>query len=179
MRVNQTSGWFYTAKSLRTICDMWEKRGSGLTNMHGSTGDMVLLGTTTDQLEPLFSDLTAENWDLGGSGSNLRTPSCCVGPARCEFACYDTLNVTYDLTQQFQDELHRPQFPYKFKIKSAGCPNDCVASIARSDMSIMGTWRDSIRVDQAAVAAYAKRNRHQHRGRGPLPPSAWRGRRAS
>ncbi|MBI5489385.1 MAG: dissimilatory-type sulfite reductase subunit alpha [Deltaproteobacteria bacterium] len=156
VRVNQTSGWFYSTKSLRKICDMWEKRGSGLTNMHGSTGDMVLLGTTTDQLEPLFSELTAENWDLGGSGSNMRTPSCCVGPARCEFACYDTLAVTYDITQTWQDELHRPQFPYKYKFKMAGCPNDCVASQARSDMAIIGTWRDDIRVDQAAVAAYAK-----------------------
>ena len=156
VRVNQTSGWFYTSASLRKICDMWEKRGSGLTNMHGSTGDMVLLGTTTDQLEPLFSELTAENWDLGGSGSNMRTPSCCVGPARCEFACYDTLAVTYDITQTWQDELHRPQFPYKYKFKMAGCPNDCVASQARSDMAIIGTWRDSIRIDQAAVAAYAK-----------------------
>jgi sulfite reductase alpha subunit len=30
------------------------------------------------------------NQDLGGSGSNLRTPADCVGQARCEYACYDT-----------------------------------------------------------------------------------------
>jgi sulfite reductase alpha subunit len=46
--------------------------------------------------------------------------------------------------------------PYKFKIKAAGCPNDCVASIARADLSIIGTWRDAIRVDQAAVREYTK-----------------------
>ncbi|HPI16010.1 MAG TPA: sulfite reductase, dissimilatory-type subunit alpha, partial [Spirochaetota bacterium] len=35
IRVNHPSGWFYTTKALRTVCDIWEKHGSGLTNMHG------------------------------------------------------------------------------------------------------------------------------------------------
>jgi len=56
----------------------------------------------------------------------------------------------------YQDEIHRPAFPYKFKFKFSGCPNDCVASIARSDMSIIGTWRDSIQLDKDAVTEYAK-----------------------
>jgi len=156
IRVNQTSGWLYTSKALRTICDIWDKHGSGLTNMHGSTGDMVLLGTSTEHLEPIFSELTQHDFDLGGSGSNMRTPSCCIGPARCEYACYDTLNTCYDITQSFQDELHRPQFPYKWKFKFSGCPNDCVASVARSDLSVIGRWKDAIRVDKDAVATYAK-----------------------
>ncbi len=154
-RVNQPMGWFYTSDAIRTICDIWERHGSGLTNMHGSTGDLVLLGTVTAELEDTFSELTQNDFDLGGSGSDLRTPSCCVGQARCEWACYDTMHLTQELTMHFQDELHRPAFPYKFKIKCAGCPNDCVASIARADMSIIGTWRDNIRIDQAEVKACA------------------------
>jgi sulfite reductase alpha subunit len=71
------------------------------------------------------------NQDLGGSGSNLRTPADCIGQARCEYACYDTQALCYTLTQEYQDELHRPAFPYKFKFKFDGCPNCCVASIAR------------------------------------------------
>jgi len=155
IRVNQTSGWFYTSKAIRTLCDIWEKHGSGLTNMHGSTGDIIFLGTRTDNLEPMFSDLTEAGFDLGGSGSDLRTPSCCCGQARCEWACYDTMNFTQDMTMSFQDELHRPAFPYKFKIKAAGCANDCVASIARADLSVIGTWRDDIQVDTAALKEYA------------------------
>jgi sulfite reductase alpha subunit len=155
LRVNMPSGWFYTSEALRTICDIWERHGSGLTNMHGSTGDIILLGTVTDELEPTFKELTDNGFDLGGSGSDMRTPSCCVGPARCEWACYDTLNLTNELTQAFQDELHRPAFPYKFKIKCAGCPNDCVAAVARADMSIIGTWRDEIQIDQEEVRAAA------------------------
>jgi len=75
-------------------------------------------------------------------------------PGRCEWACIDTLDFCNDITHTFQSELHRPVWPYKFKIKSSGCPNDCVASIARADLSVIGTWRDKIRVDADAVADY-------------------------
>jgi sulfite reductase alpha subunit len=59
-----------------------------------------------------------------------------------------------DFTHEYQDELHRPAFPYKFKFKFDGCPNGCVASIARSDLSVIGTWKDDIRIDDSAVKAY-------------------------
>jgi len=170
MRINQPGGKFYTTSYLKQICDLWDLRGSGLTNMHGSTGDVVLLGTTTPQLEEIFFELTHKmNQDLGGSGSNLRTPSDCVGSARCEYACYDTQALCYAMTMDYQDELHRPAFPYKFKFKFDGCPNCCVASIARSDMSFIGTWKDDIRIDQEAVQGYIggelKPNAGAHAGR--------------
>ncbi len=170
MRVNQPAGKFYKTDFLKNLCDLWEFRGSGLTNMHGSTGDIVLLGTTTPQLEEIFYELTHKyNQDLGGSGSNLRTPADCIGQARCEYACYDTQDLCHTLTQEYQDELHRPAFPYKFKFKFDGCPNCCVASIARSDMSFIGTWKDDIRIDQDAVKGYVngdfKPNAGAHAGR--------------
>ena len=155
LRVNQPAGWFYTSDALRTLCDIWEEHGSGLTNMHGSTGDIIFLGTRTEELEPIFEKLTKAGFDLGGSGSDVRTPSCCCGEARCEWACYDTMALTHHLTMHYQDELHRPAFPYKWKFKMSGCPNDCVASVARADMSIIGVWRDSIRMDNEAVTEYA------------------------
>jgi dissimilatory sulfite reductase alpha subunit len=155
MRVNHPTGWFYKTEALRNLCDVWDKHGSGLTNMHGSTGDVILLGTTTDHLQACFDDLSAVGFDLGGSGSALRTPSACVGPGRCEWACIDSLDACYNITMSFQDEIHRPMFPYKFKIKMAACPNDCVASIARSDLAVIGTWKGDIPIDQKEVAAYA------------------------
>lgn len=155
VRLNQPSSKFYTTELLRKLCDLWEKRGSGMTNFHGSTGDLVLLGTRTEELEPLFYELTHDlNWDLGGSGSNLRTPANCIGKSRCEWACYDTDAVCYAMTMKYQDEIHRPAFPYKFKFKFSGCPNDCVAAIARSDLAVIGTWRDAIRINQAEVKNY-------------------------
>ncbi len=155
LRVNQPASKFYNTDYLRTLCDLWEFRGSGMMNLHGSTGDIIFLGTFTEQLEPIFFELGhVLQQDLGGSGSNLRTPSCCLGKARCEWSCYDTQDMCYELTHYYQDELHRPQFPYKFKFKFDGCPNCCVASIARADMSFIGTWKDNIRMDQKAVKAY-------------------------
>lgn len=155
VRLAQPSGKYYSTKHLRAIMDLWEKYGSGMTNMHGSTGDLVLLGTSTPNLEPLFYDLTHDiGQDLGGSGSNLRTPACCLGKSRCEWACYDTQAACNGLTQHYQDEIHRPAFPYKFKFKFSGCPNDCVAAIARSDFALIGTWKDDIRINQAEVKAY-------------------------
>jgi len=155
IRVNQPAAKWYHTSALRKLCDLWDHRGSGIVNLHGSTGDIILLGTVTEQLEYIFYDLTHQlKMDLGGSGSNLRTPECCMGMSRCEWSCIDTQDITYELTMHFQDELHRPAFPYKFEIKVSGCPNDCVAAIARADFSIIGTWADDIKIDQEAVRAY-------------------------
>jgi sulfite reductase alpha subunit len=155
VRIAQPSGLYYSTENLRALMNLWEKYGSGVTNMHGSTGDLIFLGTRTENLEPLFWDLTHDlKQDLGGSGSNLRTPSCCLGNSRCEWACYDAQELCNSLTQRYQDEIHRPAFPYKFKFKFSGCANDCVAAIARSDFAFIGTWKDNIRIDQAAVQKY-------------------------
>src|SRR4030066_1282954 len=112
VRINQTSGFFYTAKALKMICDIWDKYGSGLTNMHGSTGDLVLLGTTTANLEAIFAEYSSRGWDLGSSGSAMRTPSCCVGQARCEWSNINSMDICNDPTQHFQDQMHRTSFPY-------------------------------------------------------------------
>jgi len=170
IRVNQPMGHFYNTEYLESLCDLWERRGSGITNFHGATGDIVFIGTQTDQLEEFFYELTHNlGQDLGGSGSNLRTPADCMGESICEWACYDTQELCYQLTMEYQDELHRPAFPYKFKFKFDGCPNCCVASIARSDLAFIGTWRDDIRIDQGAVKAYVggefKPNGGAHSGR--------------
>ncbi|NUQ65146.1 MAG: dissimilatory-type sulfite reductase subunit alpha [Pirellulales bacterium] len=154
LRVNEPAGFYYTTEKLRELCDVWDKYGSGLLNLHGSTGDIILLGTTTENLQPCFDALGEIGFDLGGSGSAMRTLSCCVGQSRCEHACIDTMDVTHDLTMNFQMEIHRPAFPYKFKIKVSGCPNDCAAASARSDLAIIGVWRDAIEIDQQGVAEY-------------------------
>lgn len=56
----------------------------------------------------------------------------------------------------FLDDLHRPALPYKFKFRFSGCPNDCMNSIQRADMAVVGTWRDDIQVNQSEVKAFVK-----------------------
>ena len=58
MRVNQPGAKYYTTDFLKKLCDLWEFRGSGITNMHGSTGDIIFIGTTTPQLEEIFFELS-------------------------------------------------------------------------------------------------------------------------
>lgn len=154
-RVNQPAGFFYTTEKLRQLADVWDKYGSGLYNMHGSTGDIILLGTTTPNLQPCIDELSEIGFDLGGSGGAMRTLSCCVGMARCEKACIDSTDIIRDLTLHYQDVIHRPAWPYKFKIKVSACANDCCAASARSDLAVIGTWRDTLNIDQAAVREYA------------------------
>ena len=166
LRVNEPAGFYYTTEKLRQLCDVWDRYGSGLLNLHGSTGDIILLGATTANLQPCFDALSEIGFDLGGSGSALRTVTCCVGPSRCEHGCIDTMDITQTLTQHFQNEIHRPSFPYKFKVKCSGCPNDCAAASARSDLAIIGLWRDDLRIDQDGGAAV------RGRGTGPLPGGA-------
>ncbi|MHB1679189.1 MAG: dissimilatory-type sulfite reductase subunit alpha [bacterium] len=157
MRVNQTSGFFYNSDILRKIADIAEQHAGGLLNLHGSTGDIQILGVWQAEAEEAFQKCAELGFDLGGGGSDLRTPSCCVGPARCEFANYDTLQICYDMTQAFQDEMHRPSFNYKFKLKFSGCSNDCVAAASRSDMAFIGTWKDEIKINQDEVKNYVKK----------------------
>lgn len=154
VRVNQPAGFFYTADKLRELADIWDKYGSGLYNMHGSTGDCILLGTTTPNLQPCVDELSEIGFDLGGSGGALRTLSCCVGQARCEKACIDSMDIIRDLTLHYQNEIHRPAWPYKFKIKVSACANDCCAASARSDLAVIGTWRDTLKIDMDAVREY-------------------------
>lgn len=156
VRVNQPAGFYYNTKALRNLCEIWDKYGSGLTNMHGSTGDIILLGATTKNLQPCFDELSENGWDLGGSGGGLRTPSCCLGKSRCEFACVDSMDFIQETTRYFQDAIHRPAWPYKFKIKCSACANDCAAATARSDFAVIGTWRDSLKIDQAGVREYVE-----------------------
>lgn len=151
IRLNQPAGFFYTTEKLRKLAEIWDKYGSGLYNLHGSTGDCILLGTTTENLQPCVDELADVGFDLGGSGSALRTLSCCVGQARCEKSCIDTMDIIHDLTLHYQDAIHRPAWPYKFKIKVSGCPNDCAAASARSDLAVIGVWRDTIRIDGDAI----------------------------
>jgi sulfite reductase alpha subunit len=73
----------------------------------------------------------------------------CVGAARCEQSCFDEARAHRQVVNTFLDDMHRPALPYKFKFKFSGCPNDCMDSIQRADMAVIGTWRDNIRTDEA------------------------------
>ncbi len=157
-RVQPAPGLHYNTKMLRGLCDSWEKYGSGLIALHGQTGDIMLQGIEEANVQECFDEINQAEWDLGGAGPAMRSAASCVGPARCEHTCYDTLKVHYKTLKHFAGEIHRPQYNYKFKFKFSGCPNDCSNSIFRSDMAVIGMWRDAIQMDEEAMQAWIQKN---------------------
>ena len=149
LRIMPPAGWHYDTATLRKFCDVWEKYGSGLIALHGQTGDIMLQGCTTENVQPAWDEINAMGFDMGGAGPAIRTGMSCIGHARCEQSCYDEAKAHHLMINRFLDDIHRPALPYKFKFKFSGCPNDCMNSIQRSDMAVIGTWRDNIRTDEA------------------------------
>ncbi len=158
IRVIPPSGWVYSTETLRDLCDVWDRHGAGIMQMHGMTGDILLLGTDNETTFDAAEELFEHGWDLGGSGGALRTLSCCVGHARCEMSCFDTMGLTTHLTNTYISQLHRPEFPYKYKFKLSGCANDCACSMQRSDMPVIGTWRGPMKIDQDEVAKFVDKH---------------------
>jgi len=150
-RVQPAPGLHYSTKMLREVCDIWEKHGAGLITMHGQTGNLQLMGIEQDKTQECFDELNQAGWDLGGAGATVRTAASCVGPARCEQACFDNLKVHEKVLKYYAGMTHRPEFNYKLKFKFSACPNDCANAIMRADVALIGTWRDSIQVEQEYV----------------------------
>jgi sulfite reductase alpha subunit len=156
LRIMPPAGMHYNTDTLRKFCDVWEKYGSGLIAFHGQSGDIMFQGCTTENVQPAFDELNEMGFDLGGAGPAVRTGMSCVGSARCEMSCANEQKIHRELVNAFLDDMHRPALPYKFKFKVSGCANDCMNSIHRADMSIIGTWRDDMKVDQNEVKAFVK-----------------------
>jgi len=149
LRVMPPPGMHYDTATLRQFCDIWENHGSGLIAFHGQSGDIMFQGATTDNVQKAFDEINEMGFDLGGAGPAVRTSMSCVGAARCEQSCYDEAQTHRAVLNTFLDDIHRPSLPYKFKFKFSGCPNDCMNSVQRADMAVIGTWRDNIRTDEA------------------------------
>ena len=149
IRIMPPPGMHYDTATLRQMCDVWEKYGSGLIAMHGQTGDIMFQGCTTENVQPAWDEFNQMGFDMGGAGPSVRTGMSCIGAARCEQSCYDEAKAHTMVINRFLDDIHRPALPYKFKFKFSGCPNDCMNAIQRSDMAIIGTWRDNMRTDEA------------------------------
>jgi sulfite reductase alpha subunit len=148
LRIMPPPGMHYDTGTLRKFCDIWEEHGSGLIAFHGQSGDIMFQGATTDNVQKSFDEFNEMGFDLGGAGPAVRTSMSCVGAARCEQSCYNEAQAHRAVLNTFLDDIHRPSLPYKFKFKFSGCPNDCMNSVQRADMAVIGTWRDNIRTDE-------------------------------
>ncbi|MGE5471991.1 MAG: dissimilatory-type sulfite reductase subunit alpha [Bacteroidota bacterium] len=154
LRIMPPPGMHYDTATLRQFCDIWERHGSGLIAFHGQSGDIMFQGCTTENVQKAWDELNEMGFDMGGAGPAVRTSMSCVGGARCEQSCYNEARAHRAIINNFLDDIHRPSLPYKFKFKFSGCPNDCMNSIQRADMAVIGTWRDNIQTDETLVRRY-------------------------
>ncbi len=162
LRVIPPPGMHYDTKTIRHLCDIWEKYGSGLIAFHGQSGDIMFQGCTTENVQKAFDEINKAGFDLGGAGPAVRTGMSCVGAARCEQSCYDEARAMRTCVNANLDDMHRPALPYKLKFKASGCANDCMNSIQRADVAMIGTWRDDMKVDQEEVKAFVARKSRKY-----------------
>ncbi|HPQ24394.1 MAG TPA: dissimilatory-type sulfite reductase subunit alpha [Gammaproteobacteria bacterium] len=162
LRIMPPPGMHYDTNILRALCDIWDRHGSGLLALHGQSGDMMFQGCTSENVQKAFDEINELGFDMGGAGPSVRTSMSCVGAARCEHSCFSEAIAHRKVMNSFVDDLHRPALPYKFKFKFSGCPNDCVNSIQRADMAVIGTWRDDIQVDQDEVREFVRSKGRQY-----------------
>lgn len=162
LRIMPAPGMHYSTDLLRKLCDVWDEYGSGLLALHGQSGDMMFQGCTSKKVQAAFDAINELGFDLGGAGPSVRTSMSCVGAARCEHSCFHEAIAHRKVMNSFVDDLHRPALPYKFKFKFSGCPNDCMNSIQRADMAVIGTWRDEIQVKQDEVKRFVEQRGRQY-----------------
>jgi sulfite reductase alpha subunit len=158
LRVMPPPGMHYTSDLLRKFCDIWERHGSGLIALHGQSGDIMFQGCTSENVQKAWDEINVMGFDLGGAGPAVRTSMSCVGAARCEQSCYNEADAHRAVINSFLDDIHRPALPYKFKFKFSGCANDCMNAIQRSDMAVIGTWRDNMQTDEALARKWFARH---------------------
>jgi sulfite reductase alpha subunit len=118
----------------------------------------MFTGIDAAKLQKSFDEINEAGFDLGGAGPGVRSAAACLGAARCEHSCYDEGKAMRSMVNSCLDELHRPALPYKFKFKFSGCPNDCANSIQRSDMAVLGMWRDNIRTDDVMAKKWVAKH---------------------
>ena len=56
MRVMPPAGMHYDTKTLRDLCDIWAKWGSGLIAFHGQSGDIMFQGISSANIQSCFDE---------------------------------------------------------------------------------------------------------------------------
>ncbi len=111
LRVQPPAGNHYTTDILRQLADSWEKWGSGLVTFHGQTGNIMFIGSSTENTQNFFDEINDYGFDLGGAGPCVRTAMSCVGSSRCEQSCANEHRIHRQLVNNFTYYVHRPALP--------------------------------------------------------------------
>ncbi len=122
LRVQPPAGNHYTTKILRQLSNSWNKWGSGLIAFHGQTGNIMFIGTTSENTQHFFDEINEYGFDLGGAGPCVRTAMSCVGAARCEQSCYQRAPHPPHAGQQLHRRHAPPGAALQVQVQGLGLP---------------------------------------------------------
>lgn len=157
-RVWQPSGQIYRTEQLRKLLDLADRYGLGLIETTGQQGCMIV-SIKPELADEAVDGFRAAGTDIGGTGDTIREFACCVGPALCEYALYDSLAARdYFLTHpKIYEWMPEQMFPFKLKMKFSACPMDCARAAQRADFSFIGFWEGAPQIDLPLLRRRAER----------------------
>ncbi len=65
IRIMPPPGMHYDTDTLRKFCDIWEKYGSGLIALHGQSGDIMMQGCTTENVQKAWDEINDHGFRHG------------------------------------------------------------------------------------------------------------------
>jgi sulfite reductase alpha subunit len=143
VRIYIPSGNFVSTKMLNSVADFADKYGVGMVHALTTSSDFEIPGIPKEKIKDFAAEFRASGMEVGSTGDAFRNTTCCVGPALCEYANFDTLKMRDDFYDKFNDYAKYPTFPHKMKFKISGCPNDCVRASQKGDIAVIGSWEGS------------------------------------
>ncbi|MCK7580020.1 MAG: sulfite reductase, dissimilatory-type subunit alpha [Chromatiales bacterium] len=141
----------YNTDVLRKMCDIWEEHGSGLIAFHGQSRRHHVPGRDDRQgAGRLRRDQRARLRPRRRrpGGAHRRCPASARRAASSR--CYDEARgAPHGASTTSSTTSTARRCRTSSSSSSRGCPNDCMNSIQRADMAVIGTWRDNMRTDEA------------------------------
>ncbi len=156
IRIMPPPGHFFTTELFRKLMKVAEDYGTGLLHLFATTSDIELIGVMEKDLPAAVEAIESIGLDVGSTDATLRSAKACIGPARCDIALIDSVEIRSAFTERFLDDMQYPRFPHKIKTKIAGCPNDCVLGIHKADIFICGTFKDSPILDREELSEWIR-----------------------
>ncbi|MFQ5815226.1 MAG: hypothetical protein ACE5G7_01880 [Candidatus Hydrothermarchaeaceae archaeon] len=157
LRVMPPPGVFFTTSLFRKLSRIADEYGNGLIHLCATTSDIELMGIPGEKMAEAVKQIEGIGLDVGSTDATLRTAKTCIGPARCDVALIDTIGIRSAFTKRFLDDMQYPRFPHKVKTKIAGCPNDCVLGIHKSEIFVCGAFRDAPKVNRPELGKWIER----------------------
>ncbi len=154
VRIFPPPGLFFTARLCRQLCKLADEYSGGLIHLFATTSDIEFIEVPHDKILELVKKVEELGLDVGSTDAAFRTVKTCIGPARCDAALFDTIGFRQAFTKRFLDDMQFPRFPHKIKTKAAGCPNDCVMGIHKSEIFVCGIFKDAPVLDEAKLSEW-------------------------